>query len=52
MPTFEIESGNILWNGKFPKTGTKLVKKFISLYKKELLEMWNTGIYYSLPPIK
>ena len=50
--TFEIESGNILWGGKFPKTGTKLVRKFISLYKKELLEMWNTGIYYSLPPIK
>ena len=48
---FEINSGKILDNGKFPKTGKKLVKKFILKYKNELNEMWISGNYYMLPPI-
>ena len=50
--TFDISTGEILYDDDFPRTGKKLVKKFILKYKKELIEMWNTGIYYSLPPIK
>ena len=48
--TFLIWTGEILY-GKFPKSGSELVKKFILKYKKELQEMWDTEIYKKLPPL-
>ena len=37
--------------GRFPSSGSELVKRFILKYQKELQEMWDTGIYKKLPPI-
>ena len=50
--SFEILTGDIMYNGEFPRTGRKLVKKFILQNKDELIKMWNTGIYFSLPPVR
>ncbi|MCQ2797395.1 MAG: DUF4160 domain-containing protein [Bacilli bacterium] len=47
---FLIENGNLL-RGSFPRHGTKMVKEFIKRYKKELQEMWDSGIYQKLEPI-
>ena len=49
--SFYIESGEIMY-GKFPSSGTELVKKFVLLHKEELLAMWETEIYKKLPPIE
>lgn len=49
--SFLIESGEI-FEGKFTKNGTKLVKQFIKENKDKLLEMWVTEKYEKLPPIK
>ena len=48
--SFYLSNGEI-YEGTFPATGASLVKAFILKYQKELLEMWNTGIYKKLPPI-
>ena len=48
---FKIENGELM-KGEFPKRGKKLVKEFINHYKVELLEMWESGVYYKLPPLK
>ena len=47
---FNIADGKILF-GDFPKAGAALVKRFISFYKKDLIEMWETEVYKKLPPI-
>ena len=49
--SFKIETGEILC-GSFPRNGERLVKEFVLHYKDELLEMWNTGVYSKLPPLK
>lgn len=49
--SFYIKDGNI-FEGEFPINGKKLVKQFINKYQKELLTMWETGIYQKLPAIK
>ena len=49
--SFRISNGEILY-GQFPKQSTKLVKKFIEQYKKELMRMWRDGKIVKLPPIK
>ena len=48
---FLISTGELM-EGDFPKQGCKLVKGFINKYKKELMEMWETGKYKQLPPIR
>ena len=48
--SFIIADGTIL-AGYFPSNKKKLVQQFIKQYKEELLNMWNTGSYYKLPPI-
>ena len=45
--TFYISNGEI-YEGSFPNTGKKMVKKFILKYQKELLEMWETEKYIKL----
>ena len=47
---FLISNGDLL-EGEFPNKGTSLVKEFILMYKKELEDMWDTGIYHQLPPL-
>ena len=49
--TFAIRNGEIM-EGEFPKKAEKLVKEFITKYQKELMEMWETGKYRKLPPIR
>lgn len=48
---FLIETGEIM-EGDFPRKDSLLVKKFILKHKKELKEMWMTGNYKKLPPLK
>lgn len=45
--TFYISNGEI-YEGDFPARGKKMVKEFILRYQKELMEMWDTGIYKKL----
>ena len=42
--TFYISNGEI-YEGSFPNRAKKMVKEFVEKYKKELLEMWETGTY-------
>ena len=49
--TFYISTGEIMF-GKFPASGTELVKKFILKYQKELQEMWDSEVYKKLPPLE
>jgi hypothetical protein len=44
---FDITTGELI-HGEFPKTARKLVKKFISDYRNELLDMWNNATYRKL----
>lgn len=48
---FLISNGELI-KGDFPKNGKKMVREFIERYRKELQEMWDTGIYRKLDPIE
>jgi len=48
---FLIETGELI-EGEFPLKAQALVMEFIDHYKNELKEMWETGIYKKLPPVK
>lgn len=48
---FLLSNGE-LYEGKFPPRGTAMVAEFILENKQELEEMWETGNYYQLPPLK
>ena len=45
--TFYISTGEI-YEGSFPARAKKMVKEFILMYQKDLMEMWDTGIYKKL----
>ena len=45
--SFYIQSGDI-FEGEFPSRAKRMVKEFVLKYKKELIEMWETGIYNKL----
>lgn len=45
--TFYINDG-LLYEGFFPKAESKIVKRFVNIHSKELLKMWETGIYKKL----
>ena len=49
--TFLVADCSLL-KGEFPSKGTALVQEFISLHREELANMWETGVYKKLPPIK
>ena len=49
--TFKISDGELL-NGTFPEKGQRLVKEFILLNQKDLMEMWETETYKKLPPLR
>lgn len=48
---FAIATGDIL-SGAFPDKQKSLIKRFILQNQKELEEMWETGQYKKLPPVK
>lgn len=45
--TFLISNGEIL-EGEFPVRAKRMVKEFIKIHQKELLDMWETGKYFRL----
>ena len=47
---FLISNAEIM-EGVFPAKATVLVKEFITKYRAELLEMWETEKYVKLPPL-
>lgn len=49
--SFLIASGELL-DGVFPSKAQAMVKSFIEVYRNELEEMWETGIYAKLPPLE
>ena len=49
--TFKISDGELL-NGTFPEKGQHLVKEFILINQKDLIEMWETEVYKKLPPLR
>ena len=46
--TFFISDGEI-FQGKFPRKQSSIVKEFVDSYREELLKMWETETYYYLP---
>ena len=50
--TFSIRTGELVSGKGFPPKGKRLVKEFILKYQDELLEMWETGEFVRLEPIK
>ena len=48
---FSIETGEIM-DGFFPPKSTELVKQFITKYRTELLQMWETEQYHKLSPLE
>ena len=48
---FLLSDGTIM-AGEFPPKGLAMVSEFILNNQKELEEMWETGSYHKLPPIK
>ena len=48
---FRIKDGEMM-EGYLPPRGMYMVKDFIELNRAELEEMWETGIYRKLPPLK
>ena len=49
--SFYIQNGEI-YEGSFPSRAKKMVKEFILLHKKELLEMWETEKYHKIEGLK
>ena len=45
--SFFISNGEI-YEGVFPSRAKKMVKEFVLMYQKELLEMWESGVYKQL----
>lgn len=49
---FLIKTGEMMGDGDFPKRARAMVKEFILIYQKELLEMWETEQYHRLKAIE
>lgn len=48
---FSIDTGELM-DGEFPAKARAMVREFVLLYREELEEMWETGVYTKLPPLK
>ena len=48
---FDLSNGE-MFEGDLPAKGQSLVKEFILAYKAELLRMWETQEFKTLPPIE
>lgn len=51
VAAIEIETGKIL-EGHLPPKAIAMVREWISIYKEELLTIWNTQNFKSLPPLE
>jgi len=47
----KLSDGEIM-EGSLPPRAKEMVEDFIELYREELEEMWETGIYRKLPPLR
>lgn len=48
---FSLSDGE-MFEGDIPAKEQKIIKSFVLKYRKELLEMWNTQKFNSLPPVE
>lgn len=48
---FSLSDGE-MFEGDIPVKEQKMIKSFVLKYRKELLEMWNTQKFNSLPPVE
>lgn len=49
--SFNINNGEMT-EGDLPKKARALVSEWLALHKNELIEIWNTQEYRSLPPLE
>lgn len=49
--SFLIETGEML-EGDLPKKAQNLIKEWASMYKNEIMEMWNSKTLKRLPPLE
>lgn len=47
----DFTNGNVI-EGYLPKKALSMVQEWVSLHKKELLEMWQTQEFKNLPPLE
>ena len=47
----DIQSTDVL-SGQLPVKALALVKEWITIYRQELLDMWETQIFKTLPPLE
>ncbi len=50
--SFNIKTGEMMNATDFPLKAKKMVLEFITEYRDELLQMWDTGTYKKLEPIE
>lgn len=48
---FDVETLE-MFEGDLPQRARKLVVEWASIYRKELLRIWNTQEFHKLPPLK
>lgn len=49
--TFDVQTG-LMKEGDLPPRAEAMVKEWIELHKAELLEIWETQQFRTLPPLK
>lgn len=49
--SFLIETGEML-EGDLPKKAQNLIKEWATMYKNEIMEMWNSKTLKRLPPLE
>lgn len=52
VAAFDIRTGELLQGKDFPSRARRMVVTFITKYRNDLLEMWETGEYKRLDPIR
>ena len=51
LGVFDIETFEMI-NGDLPNRAKKFVQEWMTMYKNELIKMWDTQNVYHLPPLK
>ena len=51
MAEIVIETGEVL-EGHLPPKALSMVREWVGLHRKELLEMWDTQEFIKLPPLE
>lgn len=50
--SFSIKTGEVLQGKDFPAKAGKMVQEFIAEHRSELLDMWESGNYERLEPLR